>query len=92
MNVLVVEDEPAVQELIAVNLEHGGHRVRLADDAETALRMVKAELPGLPAEPTSLVATAAGTSIADSVSPLPGEPILYRVFGAGSCTGRSYEP
>ena len=47
MNVLVVEDEPAVQELIAVNLEHGGHRVRLADDAETALRMVKAELPDL---------------------------------------------
>ena len=25
--ILVVEDEPAIQELIAVNLEHAGHRV-----------------------------------------------------------------
>ena len=25
--ILVVEDEPAIQELIAVNLEHAGHQV-----------------------------------------------------------------
>lgn len=47
MNVLVVEDEPAVQDLIAVNLEHAGHRVLRAADAETALRLVKTELPDL---------------------------------------------
>jgi two-component system phosphate regulon response regulator PhoB len=47
MNVLVVEDEPAVQDLIAVNLEHAGHRVLRARDAESALRLVKAELPDL---------------------------------------------
>jgi len=47
MNVLVVEDEPAVQDLIAVNLEHAGHHVLRARDAEVALRMVKAELPDL---------------------------------------------
>ncbi len=45
MNVLVVEDEPAIQDLIAVNLEHAGHRVVRARDGETALRVVKAELP-----------------------------------------------
>ena len=28
--ILVVEDEPAIQELIAVNLEHAGHRVQRA--------------------------------------------------------------
>jgi two-component system phosphate regulon response regulator PhoB len=47
MNVLVVEDEPAIQDLIAVNLEHAGHRVVRALDGETALRVVKAELPDL---------------------------------------------
>jgi len=47
MNVLVVEDEPAVQDLIAVNLEHVGHRVLRARDAESALRIVKGELPDL---------------------------------------------
>ena len=29
-SVLVVEDEPQIQELVAVNLEHSGHRVRRA--------------------------------------------------------------
>ena len=47
MNVLVVEDEPAIQDLIAVNLEHAGHRVVRARDAENALRVVKAGLPDL---------------------------------------------
>ena len=35
-NILVVEDEPAIQELIALNLEHAGHRVLRAKDAEQA--------------------------------------------------------
>ena len=47
MNILIVEDEPAVQDLIAVNLEHAGHHVLRAHDAESALRRVKAELPDL---------------------------------------------
>jgi len=47
MNVLVVEDEPAVQDLIAVNLEHAGHRVLRARDAEAALDAMKGELPDL---------------------------------------------
>jgi two-component system, OmpR family, phosphate regulon response regulator PhoB len=39
--ILVVEDEPAIQELIAVNLEHAGHRVTRAlnvTEAEAAIR------------------------------------------------------
>jgi two-component system, OmpR family, phosphate regulon response regulator PhoB len=41
----VVEDEPAVQELIAMNLEHAGHSVMRARDAEQAAVMVRNILP-----------------------------------------------
>ena len=47
VNILVVEDEPAIQELIAVNLEHAGHHVIRARDAEEALRVVRHALPDL---------------------------------------------
>lgn len=43
--ILVVEDEPAVQELLAVNLEHAGHRVVLAASAEQAEAAIRAERP-----------------------------------------------
>jgi two-component system, OmpR family, phosphate regulon response regulator PhoB len=43
--VLVVEDEPQIQELIAVNLEHSGHRVRRAATAEEAESAIRDELP-----------------------------------------------
>lgn len=46
-NVLLVEDEPAIQELIAVNLARAGHHVLKASDAETAERMVREALPDL---------------------------------------------
>jgi len=45
VTVLVVEDEPAIQELIAVNLEHAGHQVVRAKDAEAALVLLKSALP-----------------------------------------------
>ena len=45
--ILVVEDEPAIQELIAVNLTRAGHRVQRAADAETARDMVREALPDL---------------------------------------------
>jgi len=43
--VLVVEDEPAIQELVAVNLEHAGHQVWRASSAEEADAMVRDALP-----------------------------------------------
>jgi two-component system phosphate regulon response regulator PhoB len=43
--ILVVEDEPQVQELLAVNLEHAGHRVLRAASAEEAENVIRAELP-----------------------------------------------
>jgi len=46
-NILLVEDEPAIQELIAVNLQHAGHHVIRAKDAEGALGIVKSALPDL---------------------------------------------
>jgi two-component system phosphate regulon response regulator PhoB len=46
-NILVVEDEPAIQELIALNLEHAGHHVMRARDAEQAGDLVRHALPDL---------------------------------------------
>src|SRR6185436_9156131 len=43
--ILVVEDEPAIQELIAVNLARQGHEVRRAATADEALRSVAESLP-----------------------------------------------
>ena len=46
-NILLVEDEPAIQELIAVNLTRAGHHVLRVSDAENAERMVRETLPDL---------------------------------------------
>ncbi|WP_417068962.1 phosphate regulon transcriptional regulator PhoB [Niveibacterium terrae] len=46
-NILLVEDEPAIQELIAANLSRAGHMVVRAADAETAQRLVRDALPDL---------------------------------------------
>jgi len=43
--VLVVEDEPQIQELVAVNLEHIGHKVLRAASAEEAEAAIRAALP-----------------------------------------------
>ena len=43
--VLIVEDEPAIAELIAVNLQHGGFIAAVAQDSVTAQREIDAVLP-----------------------------------------------
>ena len=45
--ILVVEDEPAIQELIAVNLSFAGHKVLRASNAGEADTLIRAELPDL---------------------------------------------
>jgi phosphate regulon transcriptional regulatory protein PhoB len=45
--VLVVEDEPAIAELIAMNLRHAGHGVTSVSDAEAAIAAVDRVLPDL---------------------------------------------
>jgi len=45
--ILVVEDEPAIQELISYNLELAGHQTLRAENAEQALEMVRSALPDL---------------------------------------------
>jgi len=45
--ILVVEDEPAIQELISFNLELAGHQALRAENAEQAMEMVRAALPDL---------------------------------------------
>ncbi len=46
-SILVVEDEPAIRDLLAVNLRHGGYRPLQASDAGSARRQIDAELPDL---------------------------------------------
>lgn len=46
-NILLVEDEPAIQELIAFNLTQAGHHVMRADSVESAQNMVRNALPDL---------------------------------------------
>lgn len=45
--ILVVEDEPAIQELIVVNLEHAGHRVQRASSAAEAEAIIRDVRPDL---------------------------------------------
>ncbi len=43
--ILVVEDEPAIQELVAVNLSYAGHKALRAADVDQARTLIRAELP-----------------------------------------------
>ena len=45
--ILIVEDEPAIQELIAYNLKQAGHQPLRADNAEQALNLIADALPDL---------------------------------------------
>ena len=45
--ILVVEDEPQIQELLAINLQHAGHQVTCASSAEEAEAAIREELPDL---------------------------------------------
>ena|SRR5687768_18558717 len=45
--ILAVEDEPAILELLRVNLVDAGYEVQAAADAETAQTMLKEALPDL---------------------------------------------
>ena len=45
--ILVVEDEPAIQELISYNLKQAGHQALKADNAEQAMNLVQNALPDL---------------------------------------------
>ena len=44
-NILLVEDEPGIQELLKFNLVQAGHQVTAAGDAENALQFLKSTLP-----------------------------------------------
>lgn len=44
-NILLVEDEPGIQELLKLNLGQAGHQVTAANDAEDALKYLNNTLP-----------------------------------------------
>lgn len=45
--ILIVEDEPAIRELLAVNLRHAGHLVSGVESAEAAQAHLDATVPDL---------------------------------------------
>jgi two-component system phosphate regulon response regulator PhoB len=45
--ILAVEDEPAILELLKVNLEDAGYEVKIAPDAESAQSLLRESLPDL---------------------------------------------
>ena len=45
--ILVVEDEPAIRELVVLNLQQAGHRAVVADSAEQALALMRESLPDM---------------------------------------------
>ncbi|MBV2181050.1 MAG: phosphate regulon transcriptional regulator PhoB [Castellaniella sp.] len=45
--ILIVEDEPAIQELLTVNLQHAGYAVRSAGDSREAQAQIQSVLPDL---------------------------------------------
>ncbi len=45
--ILIVEDEPSIAELIAINLSHSGFTVDRALQAEEAMRMIRVHRPDL---------------------------------------------
>jgi two-component system phosphate regulon response regulator PhoB len=45
--ILIVEDEPSIAELIAINLSHAGYEVEKALQADVALNMMRDQLPNL---------------------------------------------
>ncbi len=45
VNILLVEDEPGIQELLKFNLTQAGHRVTVTGDAEHALQFLRHGLP-----------------------------------------------
>jgi two-component system phosphate regulon response regulator PhoB len=47
VKILIVEDEPAIAELIAINLSHAGFEVERAFQADQALQMMKEAMPEL---------------------------------------------
>jgi two-component system phosphate regulon response regulator PhoB len=46
-SILIVEDEPSIQELIAINLKHAGFQVQCTGSAEEGLSAIRAQLPDL---------------------------------------------
>lgn len=46
-SILIVEDEPSIQELLAINLRHAGFEVLLASSAEEAEHHIRRALPDL---------------------------------------------
>src|SRR5438034_5624107 len=45
--ILIVDDQPAVRELVSVTLEIGPYQILTAENGDQALRMARAELPEL---------------------------------------------
>lgn len=77
--VLVVDDDPCIRELLQLHLRRAGYRVRLAEDAIVAGRMLLQELPGLLLVDVNLPYMSGqefvATLLADST--IPSIPVIF---------------
>jgi DNA-binding NtrC family response regulator len=86
---LIVEDEVAIQELIAVNLESAGHHALRASNAEQALTIIRRPCPIQLASTEFRLDARRVKSAADAT---PAEDLTQSgntVYGAGSIATRS---
>ena len=79
--ILIVEDESAIAELVAINLRHAGHEVTVAADARQAQIAIDAVLPDL-VVPATLTAAAA-SAVARGAEHFPSDPDRILVTGGG---------
>ena len=83
--VLVVEDESAIAELIAINLRHAGFEVTLAENAEQATAAVDAVLKVIAAQAVSEVTTEGLRTLAVLGKPPTHVTVTGCTFTTGQC-------
>ena len=81
--ILVVEDESAIAELIAINLRHAGHELTVAADAQQAQFEVDAVLPG---------PGGARLDVARPIRPGAGAPMAQRSQDTLDADHHAYRP
>ena len=69
--VLIVEDEPAIAELIAVNLRHNGFQPIWSEDGESAQRELDAVLPEKGVTSCRRFSSASTSGLRPSATPCP---------------------
>lgn len=74
--ILVVEDDPRLSRLVTLTLENDGYRVLVAQDGETALRIVGDHIPDLIVLDLMLPGAASGLDVCRTVRSFSRVPVI----------------